>query len=155
MGNITGKLKTFIDRTCSWYHRPELIGIPLLAVVSTAGSSLKDTLNYLEKVAIFWGMQPAGKIGKKVGEYDLVEADDYNEFIWYLKHDKSQYSPSLKQLIHYQVQKILAEKILDIDRKYWDEKGWLDKLYYYDCKINIFKRVIATIFYKILWKKIE
>lgn len=155
MGNITGKLKSFIDRTCSWYHRPELIGVPMLSVVSTAGSDLKYVLNYLEKTAIFWGMQPAGKIGKKINEYDLVESDEYKDFIWHLNHAKTQYAPSLKQLIHYQVQKILAEKILDIDREYWDKKGWLDQLYYYDCEINIFKKVIAAMFYRFLRKRIN
>ncbi len=155
MGNVTGKLKTFTDRTCKWYHRPELIGVPLLAVVSTSGSDLKFTLKYLEKTAIYWGMQPSGKIGKKIGEYNLVEPDECENFIWHLEHDKGQYSPSLKQLIHYQVQKILAEKVLQKDLEYWDEKGWLDKLFYYDCQINIFKKSVANLFYRFLSNKIE
>ena len=90
MGNVTGKMKTFIDRTCKWYHRPELIGVPLLAVVSTAGSDLKLTLNYLEKAGIYWGMQPAGKIGKKIGNYNLIEKNECEDFIWHLKHGKDQ-----------------------------------------------------------------
>jgi len=154
MGNISGKLKTFIDRTCRWYHRPELIGVPLLSVVSTAGSDLKHTLNYLEKTGIYWGMQPAGKIGKKFKEYDLIEQVEYKNFIWHLKNEQVHYSPSLKQLIYYQVQKILAENILDKDRKFWEQKGWLNELFYYDCRINIFKKSIATLFYKFLKKKI-
>ena len=71
------------------------------------------------------------------------------------EHGKDQYSPSLKQLIHYQVQKILAEKVLEKDLKYWDKKGWLEKSFYYDCQINIFKKLIANLFYKFLRNKIE
>jgi multimeric flavodoxin WrbA len=30
MGGVSGKLKVFIDRTRKWFHRPELIGKPVL-----------------------------------------------------------------------------------------------------------------------------
>jgi multimeric flavodoxin WrbA len=47
---VTGKLKTFVDRTCKWFHRPEIYGKPVLIIVTTKGSGFKSTLKYLEKV---------------------------------------------------------------------------------------------------------
>ena len=62
MGSIPGRMKTFIDRIAYWLHRPELIGIPCLSIVSTGGSFQKYTAKYLESIAIYWGMIPAGHI---------------------------------------------------------------------------------------------
>jgi multimeric flavodoxin WrbA len=44
MGGVSGKLKVLIDRTCKWFHRPELEGKPVLVVSTTAASGLKETL---------------------------------------------------------------------------------------------------------------
>jgi hypothetical protein len=34
------------------------------------------------------------------------------------------------------VQKVLAEKVLTIDKEFWEQMNWMDKLYYFDCRIN-------------------
>jgi multimeric flavodoxin WrbA len=37
--HITGKLKSLIDKTASWVHRPPMVGKPALVVATTAGSA--------------------------------------------------------------------------------------------------------------------
>jgi hypothetical protein len=32
-----------------------------------------------------------------------------------------------------------------LDEDYWKEKGWNKRIYYFDCKINILKRMIAML----------
>ena len=156
MSNVSGKLKTFLDRTCKWFHRPELVGKPAMVVSTTAGSDLKSTLKYLEKVSTHWGLHVVSKIGRTVSNYDKMrEENEFNRFVSHLFMTKSQYSPSLKQLICFQVQKVLAIKILEIDRLYWEEKNWDKKIYFYDSNISLANKLISKAFYNILYSKVN
>ncbi|MBU3180730.1 flavodoxin family protein [Clostridium psychrophilum] len=156
MENISGKLKTFVDRTCRWFHRPEIYGKPVLVISTTKGSGLKYTLNYLEKVVIQWGGFNAGKIGRSIRNIDnKISKSDCDNFINHLSMKKESYKPSLKALINFQVQKVLAYKLIGLDSEYWKEKDWNSNAYYFKCKINIFKSLIATGFGKFLNKIIN
>lgn len=154
--NILQKLKVFTDRTCRWFHKPELTSIPIIFVATTAASGLKNTLNYMENIAVQWGAFPADRIMRtaKSMKKDIV----YNEFKQFQKllyMPKEKYKPNFNQLIYFQVQKVLAEKILTIDEAYWREKEWLGKSYFFDANINPVKKIFATMFYKILYSRIR
>ena len=147
MENVSGALKTFLDRTCKWFHRPELCGKPILVISTTMGSGLKFTLKYLERVVIQWGGINAGKIGRSIRNMDNeVEVKEVKKFIDHIKMDKEEYKPSLDALIHFQIQKVLAKKIGYLDSEYWEEKAWNDKVYYFKSKINPIKKLIAKSF---------
>lgn len=144
MENVSGKLKTFVDRTCSWFHRPEIYGKPVLLISTTKGSGLKSTLKYLERVTIQWGGFNAGKIGRTIRNIDnKIKRDECDNFIKHLNMRKEDYKPSLSSLTNFQVQKVLAYKLGGLDGKYWEEKGWITDIYYFKCRINIFKRLTA------------
>jgi len=153
--NVAGKLKSLIDKTASWIHRPPMVGKPALLVATTAGSGLKDVLDYLEQVVIQWGAHPAGKIGRSVMQDGPVAHDEIESFIWHLNHPTSLYRPSLRQIIFYQVQKVLALKVLDIDREHWEENGWDREAYYYRCRISPIKRWVAWAMYQILYRRVQ
>lgn len=156
MGNISGKLKVFVDRTCRWFHRPELIGVPILFATTTAASGIKDTFRSLETVAIQWGAFPTDSIARRSKDLDKkIEEKEYRRFIKHLDMPREKYRPSTRQLIHFQVQKVLAEKILAIDKEYWEERQWLDKNYFYPSKASFFSRVMGLLVYKILSKRIK
>lgn len=151
MENISGTLKTFLDRTCKWFHRPELCGKPILVIATTKGSGLKFTLKYLERVAIQWGGFNAGKIGRSIRNIDNeVEVREVEKFIDHIEMDKEHYKPSLDALIHFQVQKVLAKKVGYLDSEHWEEKGWNNKVYYFKSKINPIKKLIAKSFGSLL-----
>jgi multimeric flavodoxin WrbA len=155
MGGVSGKLKVFIDRTCRWFHRPELVGKPVLLVATTAASGLKETIKFLEKTAVQWGAFPAGSIGRTVRNLNNpISSSEYDNFVKHLIMDRYKYRPKMSQLIFFQVQKVLAEKILPIDKEYWKEKNWLNMLYYFECSINPFNQTISKGFYKMLSKKV-
>jgi multimeric flavodoxin WrbA len=155
MGGISGKLKVFIDRTCRWFHRPELVGKPALFVATTSASGLKETIKFLEKTAVQWGAFPTGSIDRTVNTLaKAVEPKEYSKFVDHLFIEKKHYSPKINQLIFFQVQKVLAEKILTVDKEYWDAKGWNKNLYYFDCKINPLSSTISKSFYKMLSRKV-
>lgn len=144
MENVSGILKTFLDRTCKWFHRPELCGKPILVIATTKGSGLKSTLKYLERVVIQWGGFNAGKIGRSIRDIDNeVEVKEVKRFTDHIEMDKKQYRPSLNALIHFQVQKVLAKKVGYLDSEYWEEKNWNSEVYYFKSKINPVKRLVA------------
>lgn len=156
MNNVSGMLKTFLDRTCRWVHRPELTGIPILFVASTAGSGLKNTLSYLEDTALQWGAVPAGKIGRSAGSRARgLEKKEYRGFVEYLNMDMRRYKPGMRELLTFEIKKILAEKVLVKDKEYWTEKQWLGKSYYFEASIHPAKKVMASFFYKFLSGKIK
>lgn len=156
MGNISGKLKVFVDRTCRWFHRPELIGIPVLFVTTTAASGIKDTFRSLETVAIQWGAFPTDGISRKSKDlYRAIDEKEYKQFLKHIAMPREKYRPSTRQMIHFQVQKVLAEKILLIDRDYWEEQQWLNKNYFYDARASLLSRSMAFLVYKILSKRIR
>jgi multimeric flavodoxin WrbA len=153
--NITGRLKSLIDKTASWIHRPPMVGKPMLSVATTAGAGLKEVQSYLEKVAIQWGMHPTGRIGRsKIDQSPLSQAE-VSSFVWHLNNPPSAYRISLSQVMQYQVQKVLALKVLEIDREYWVERGWDRQLYYCPCHISLGKRCIAWGLYQLLYHRIQ
>ncbi len=156
MENVSGKLKTFVDRTCSWFHRPEIYGKPVLVISTTKGSGLKSTIKYLKRIVIQWGGFYTGKISRSIRTIDnKITESECENFIKHLNMKKEHYKPSLNALINFQVQKVLAYKLIGLDSEYWKEKGWNDKEYYFKCRINIFKSLIATSFGKFLNKVIN
>lgn len=139
----SGKMKTFIDRTCKWFHRPELYGKPILAVATTKGSGLKGTLNYLDKVGEQWGALSAGTIGRDIRSIEKpITMQEVSRFIKLIQAPET-YSPTLSNLINFEVQKSLAQHLVGLDEAYWKEKGWQTKSYYFPCKVNYFKKSVS------------
>ena len=151
MRQISGKLKQFVDRTCVWYHRSSIYGKPFFAVATTGGSGLKPTLSYLEDVGKQWGDLPCGKIGLKIYDTDReITPKELEKFIKTIKAGSATYKPSLKQVMDYQVQKVLALKILPTDKDYWEAKSWDKQDFFIKCSINPVKKVIGKGYYKFL-----
>lgn len=156
MNNLSGKLKVFFDRTSRWVHRPELAMIPVLLVVTTAASGVKNTLKYLDNVTLQWGAFPTNKISRTVKTNGLpVQSKEYEEFLKHLYMKKEEYQPKLRQLIQFQVQKVLAEKVLPKDKEYWEANRWLDKIYFTNARINYINKTLAAVFYKFLSSRIR
>lgn len=156
MESVSGKLKTFVDRTCSWFHRPEIYGKPVLIISTTKGSGLKSTMKYLERVVIQWGGFNAGRIGRTIRTIDnKITESECKNFIKHISLNKNKYKPSLNALINFQVQKVLAYKLIGLDSEYWKVKGWNANMYYFKCRINIVNRFISTLFGKFLNKVVN
>lgn len=133
---VSGQLKTFLDRTCMWYHRPVLAGKPVLTVVTTKGSGLHKTMSYLENIAVQWGAVPAGTVGRSIFTQEKhVLKKEVSRFLK-LMEQPQKHSPTLKQLIHFEVQKAMAMSLNLPDRQYWMDRHWCSQSYFYSCKIN-------------------
>jgi len=153
--NIAGRLKSLIDKTASWVHRPPMVGKPVLSVATTAGAGLKDVLSYLENVAVQWGMHPTDRIGRSIMSQRPLSKAAVRGFVWHLNNPPSSYAPNLHQVTQYQVQKVLALKVSAIDREYWVERGWDKRLYYYPCHISLGKRCVGWSLYQLLYRRVR
>jgi multimeric flavodoxin WrbA len=153
--SISGLLKNFIDRTCEYYHRTELQGKPILSIAVTSASGLKETLTYMEDVANQWGAIPCGRISRSLRNNKEITEKDIEKFMYYINNGAKSFRPSVKQVMEFQVQKILAKKIIPLDKIYWEEKDWMDSYYFFPCKIPFYKKILANAFFNILNNKIR
>lgn len=149
---ISGYLKMLIDRGCAWYHRSPLVGKPIFFVTATQVSGSKQVIRYLNDLSVQWGTINAGSVSRSMFNLNKdFKANMLRKFQYYL-HDNNRrkYKPSLKQLIEFYTQKVLAIHVLPLDKEYWSGKGYLDKPYYYPCKISPVKRLIGFLYFKML-----
>lgn len=149
---ISGHLKVLIDRGCAWYHRSPLVGKPILFVTTTQVTGSKQAIEYLKDLSLQWGTIDTGYISRRMFNADKDLTDkSLKLFEYYLKDkNKLKYRPTMKQILEFNTQKVLAVNILPLDLEYWTEKEYINKPYYYKCKINIFTRLIGIMHYKIL-----
>ncbi|MGL5540005.1 MAG: flavodoxin family protein [Erysipelotrichaceae bacterium] len=149
--SICGKLKTFVDKTCAWFHRPALYGKPMLVVATTKGSGLADTLRYLEKVGTQWGVYHCGAIGRDIRTSNkAIQSKELARFVKALHTDRKQYRPTYTSVVNFSVQKVLANQLIGLDQVYWEEKGWDKMPYYFECKMSPFKKLAGGVTYHFL-----
>jgi multimeric flavodoxin WrbA len=149
--NISGKMKMFIDKTVKWSHSPFLIGIPYIGLTTTSSSGLSPTLNYLTVVGVNWGAHPIGNIWASKRTTNMKKNKRVlAKFINVLNQDPSKHRPTLTQVLQFQRKRVLSKTVFPNDYPYWNEKDWLDKPYYYNCKINPFKRLMGAFFHWML-----
>ena len=151
LSGVTSRFKAFVDRTNAWFHKPEPAGKPVFFVVTTASTGIKETLHFLDQFATGFGGRKGGFVARQAKNANTPVAEkDLSRFLSLLEKDKKQYRPSMNEIVIFEVQKVLALKSEGDDRKFWQKKGWLDKLYYYDCRMNPAKKVFSKMMFKIL-----
>lgn len=149
--NVTGLMKTFVDRFCYLFHRPRFFDKKAL-LLSTAGAvGNKEVLAYLDTVAGVWGFEVAGKAGLvsvpgitvapyRVTKNRKVLAQAAKDFTAALQR-KTKKRPGLMKVIIFHAQRAAfsqMEKVSPCDYEYWKTKGWLspDARYYVDVPVN-------------------
>ncbi len=149
---ISGYVKLLIDRGCSWYHRSPLVGKPIFFVSTTQASGTKATIKYFNDLSVQWGTINTGSLSRNLFNLDKKIADNLlYRFIFFLEdNNKYKYKPSLKQIIEFNTQKVLAINVIPLDKKHWIKHQYVNQPYYYKCNINILKRIVGSIYFKIL-----
>ena len=153
---VTSKFKAFVDRTNAWFHKPEPAGKPVLLAATTAISGMKDTLHFLDQFATGFGARKGGAVIRSLGSFNVpVKEEELEKFLSLLERDKKDYQPTMNEIVIFEVQKVLALKSNGDDRKFWEGKKWLDRWYYYDCKMGLHKKLFSRMMFKILSSKIK
>lgn len=150
MAGVSGQLKRLLDRTCRWYHRPALVGKPILLMTTTAGGYAKDVLTYLKKVSTFWGGNICGQVFRTMSNWDVgVSERELQTFIQAI-HQQAKWKPQLNQVITFQVQKALAFYVLPRDKSYWQEHHWSEAVYYEGSQVAWYQKLIGYSFFQLL-----
>lgn len=155
LNNMSGILKSFIDRTCKWFHRSEVSQKPTLLIADTQGSGIENTLNSIEEVMIQWGVSLCETIGRKGSiEGKLIKEEEIKGFLDILEGKKN-YKPTFKQIYTYNIQRVLATNVFELDNKYWSDKNWINNLYFPNSNVSLIKRIYGNFIYKMLCKVIK
>lgn len=150
--HIPGSLKNIFDRGCSWYHRSPVVGKPIIFVTTTQVTGAKELNKYFKDLSIQWGTVYSGRISRNMFTLNNQYSDKvFSKFKKYLDRDNLiNYKPSFKQIMEFNTQKILAELVLPIDLEYWEKHNYINKPYFYSCRISFFKRLFGCLYYKLL-----
>jgi multimeric flavodoxin WrbA len=162
--NVSGLMKTFIDRFAFAGHRPGFYEQYALYVSTSAGpGGLKECLAAMQGPVSHFGFRTAGTLGLMTPPFKVPQnyADKnekaiaaasqklYNAII-----NKGPATPDLMGVIGFRSIQTMCNKMGDMyneiypaDLQYWKEKGWLDrsKYYYTDAKISPVKKALARI----------
>ncbi|MGL5347900.1 MAG: flavodoxin family protein [Peptostreptococcaceae bacterium] len=156
LNNMTGILKTFIDRTCSWFHRSPVAQKPTLLLANTQGSGIKSTLSSIEESLVQWGVALCGSVSRNGKSFATpISKNEINNFITLVNANGVGYKPSFKEISTYNVQRALATNVFPFDKEYWDKQDWLTSSYYPNTKVSFIKKSYGNMLYKILCKNIK
>ncbi|HEX2926091.1 MAG TPA: NAD(P)H-dependent oxidoreductase [Ruminiclostridium sp.] len=158
---IPGQFKCFIDRMSYLFHRQEMVGIPTLIVVTTDGGGSKQVYKYLKMITSGWGMDVVGNI-QIISPMYFENRNQQGAFgfnrKYYMRNNKKLITTSAKFMERLKSTDKKAPTFYDVfmfnclrsktytsnaDYEYWKKKGWLNKDYFYDVKLNFAKRIFG------------
>ena len=134
---VSGQMKTFLDRLSGWYHLMKLAGKPGMTIATTAGSGLKDVNDYLGWMFCAIGVKVVADLGM-YGTFphpllDLEEArkkahEKAEKVYPYLNGEKQVETDENLELCFQTRKRIVTAgaKWFPGHYKYWKENGMLE-----------------------------
>ncbi|WP_430882485.1 flavodoxin family protein [Fusibacter sp. JL216-2] len=155
--NISGQLKTFLDRTAYLLHRPRLFTKHAFIIVSTDLGGIKPVGGYLKYMMNAYGVNNAGSIGAcsyLFNGSEMYRSELRNKlrkaakkFELELNREKF-YQPSFSQIVRFkgwQAKNKHSKESYREDYNYWKEKGWFESDYYYPIKLDGLKKIMIKL----------
>lgn len=156
LNNMSGILKSFIDRTCGWFHRSPVAQKPTLLLANTQGSGLKPTLKSIQESIIQWGVAFCGTISRNGRSFnEAIKEKELSKFINLVNSNGEGYTPSFKEIMTYNTQRTLATNVFPIDKEYWENKDWINQSYFPGAKVSFIKKTYGNMMYSMLCKVIK
>lgn len=132
--HVTAQMKTFIDRTLAWGHRPPLHGKYGASIVVYAGVGNPDSVaDYLNGVLRAWGATPVGElcayavVPGELREDDLKRSSELGAELARAIKERRKY-PEAEDYKHTRrmLLRLIREKgeLFKADRDYWERRGW-------------------------------
>ncbi len=137
VGDVSGSLKTLIDRLAFVCHRPQFFGKTLYLIATTAGSPSNTALNVLSGAGLTWGMHLAGRQSFTMGARMPAEtaraqfggkAAAIARKVFTAVRDHHPGRPSFLNLMIFRTQQYTwsREDPKSLDYQYWKDRGWTD-----------------------------
>lgn len=158
--NVTALLKNFFDHTAYLFHRREFFTKKALVIVTTAGAGHKKVSKYMSETLGHWGFNKVYRIAITCGGREFLDTKDIDKVSREFGEDVESsklHSPKIKDIFYYQVWRAMAliDNPIKADKEYWFGTGLVYHDFAPEVKLNIFKKVIAKVMFKILRKMIK
>ncbi|KUG19666.1 MAG: flavodoxin family protein [Methanomicrobiaceae archaeon] len=148
--NVSGLMKTFVDRFAYIFHRPRFFEKKALLLATTGALGLRETLDYLDLVARVWGFDLAGRVGLATPPVTLPPYRQREnertlqagaEAFYRALRQSTRSPPGFKDIMIFHGQRASFSELMDlfpVDYAYWKEQGWLEKgaKYFVDVPVN-------------------
>ena len=151
--NVTALMKNLLDRLAYVFHRPCFFHKASIAMVTQGVYGDKEIIKYFESVCQLWGFNACKGIGLTTPSNELLpsEQEKINKtiskgakhFYGILSGSKSP-QPNFFMLWAFRFARTSHAKLTDktyCDYHYFKTNGWFDSDYYYDVKLNPFKKL--------------
>jgi hypothetical protein len=158
--SVPGILKDLFDRLAFVFHRPRLFGRVCMPVIIQGVYGGNKVGKYISDAMGFWGLNPVNGIviaGGITPDQDAtssaIEKNRQNlakavERFTRALENTQPVQPTIFRLMIFRAtrsgMKYFPEALAP-DREYYEQKGWLQSDYYYDVKINPFKKVLGSL----------
>ena len=147
--NVTGQMKSFIDRLSFNFHRPQFFEKKALLLATAGMLGHGVVLKYPGMVARQWGFEVAGSAGivtpdplppHRASKNREVITRAAAEFAGALRRPARR-SPGLRDVVMFHGQRAAfsqMESVFPADHRFWTEKGWFgrDARYFVDVPVN-------------------
>ncbi len=162
--DVSGLMKSLMDRLAYLCHRPGLGGKYAYALATVGGGSAGHALRTLYLGLLTWGCHIVGKTGVKMGalvpEIDMpryrAQANTAAERLFGAIAKKTAMNPSFVSLMAFKIQQLAwkGEPAGSHDYAYWREQGWLSRgcTYYHAHRANPLKLALARLSGAVLYR---
>ena len=159
--DVSGLVKTLIDRLAFFSHRPALYGKCVWLLTTSGGRSTKHALRTMSVALTTWGAKVLG--GDRLFLGALTKREEIAEkcgdalgraavSLLNALRTRSAEVPTLFSLVAFRVQQSVWRGMAadSLDYRYWAGKGWLEKgcAYYMPCRAGLLKRGAAWLLSK-------
>ncbi|MGE5484325.1 MAG: flavodoxin family protein [Ignavibacteriales bacterium] len=154
--HVTALVKNLLDRLAYVFHRPCFFHKAFMPVVAQGIYGADDVLKYLETVARFWGFKTCRGVsvttlsveaGGVIPGPVTRSIDEAAGRFHRLLNDPRDPAPSFKDIAMFRGMrgcKPALAKIFPFDYEYFKERGWLQSDYFYEVRLNPFKRAFGA-----------
>jgi multimeric flavodoxin WrbA len=167
--NVTGLMKTFIDRFSYVFHRPRFFSKKAMLLSTTGALGQDDVLKYLGMVARIWGFEVVAKAGlvtPRMGaeRWFTPSQEDVLARAGELFHEalirKTRRSPGFMDVIVFHAQRgsfDLLEEEAPLDHEYWKAHGWFEpgRKYYVEVPVNPLYHSIGYLAERVVRRRIR
>ncbi len=157
---VPALLKNMYDRLAYVFHRPRLFGRLSMAVVVQGVYGGGKVVSYINEIMAFWGagtmkgavvsgaLYPSSRMDQKVlDRRDAELSKAAARFAGRLRGYR-QGRPSLFRLAIFRMTRSsmkYSPEALAVDRKYFEDNGWLESGYYYDVRLDPVSLVLGNL----------
>lgn len=149
--NVSGMMKTLIDRFSFACHRPLYAGKKALMVTTVAGPGTFFSLQSLSFPVTSWGFRVMGRLGVRMDKHDLSKGyRKHTQKIltkitrrFYASLTEPVFRPTFFELVTFHMRRYFfvtrssGHIPAKYDRQMWITNGWADKKNHYFCEARI------------------